>query len=368
MIIGTNAYANVKPLTFAVNDATAVHTALTESLGFPPGNADLQIDKGYAELHAAWSDFMGRLQNSGGIGVFYYSGHGIELGGRNFLVSKDAIFNATSPAIVQKSSLDLQSMLKDVSRVQDVRDDVRVIFILDACRENPFKSGTAGSGLAPPKFESKQVFIMYSAGIGQLAIDGPKTGPTDDIQNSVYVTELLPLLRQQDKPKLALSDMAKALSLRVLHAAQEYRVGGKRHYQTPAYYDQFLSRQTLTGLGITAPRPVFAAEDLKVVTVKTLSDEDDGAGLEAGAVIKECLFCPELAVLPLKSGVLIGSDKSDLTYEAYESQSDGTPLKVNFQTPIAIGRFEVTKGEWNACVRGHAGRDSEKQATAGLGL
>ncbi len=351
LVIGINDYANVKPLRFAVNDATSVHGVLTTSLGFGTDNADLQIDKSYAELDGAWKDFLARLQKDGGIGVFYYSGHGIELGGRNFLVAKDAIFKANNAAIVEKSSLDLQSMLKDVSRVQDVRKDVRVIFILDACRENPFKKGTEGSGLAPPKFVSKEVFIMYSAGIGQLAIDGPKTGPTPDNQNSVYVKELLPLLKQQGTPKLALSDMAKALSLRVLNAAQEYRVGGKRHYQTPAYYDQFLVRQTLTGLGITAPRPVFDAEDLKVVDVKSLSDTGEAEGLEAGAIFKECLFCPEMVVLPSQTGVLIGSEKSDPKYQAYESRSDGKQLKVNFESPLAIGRFEVTKGEWNACVQ-----------------
>ena len=56
---------------------------------------------------------------------------------------------------------------------------------------------------------------------------------------------------------------------------------------------------------------------------------------------KDCGDCPEMVELPLGSYVM-GSNSID--------QSETPPHRVNVSRPIAIGKYEVTVSEWNACV------------------
>ena len=72
--------------------------------------------------------------------IFYFAGHGVEVGGVNYLIPINATLN---------SEADVRYNALSVNRVLDNMDLKRVRFkllILDACRDNPFTRGWTRSG------------------------------------------------------------------------------------------------------------------------------------------------------------------------------------------------------------------------------
>lgn len=79
-------------------------------------------------------------------------------------------------------------------------------------------------------------------------------------------------------------------------------------------------------------------------------DEDqkgaiDSTGPKPGTVFRDCPTCPEMVVVPAGRFVM-GSPRS----EAGRDETEGPPRLVTLSAPLAVGRFEVTFAEWDACV------------------
>jgi hypothetical protein len=83
LVIGNNAYP-WKPLTNAVNDAKAFAAALTK-VGFQPGDVTLVTNTSLRELQRAARQFLEKLKPND-VALVYYSGHGVEVHGENFLI------------------------------------------------------------------------------------------------------------------------------------------------------------------------------------------------------------------------------------------------------------------------------------------
>src|SRR5262249_41854793 len=106
------------------------------------------------------------------------------------------------------------------------------VMILDACRDNPFKTansrgvgGSRGLGRIDPQ---EGVFVLYSAGIGQTALD--RLNDKDADPNSVFTRTLIRLM---EKPGLSVQELAKTTQSEVRKLAATVS-----HFQMPAYYDQ----------------------------------------------------------------------------------------------------------------------------------
>src|SRR5437867_2175223 len=83
LVIGNAAYAS-SPLKNPVNDAQAMARTFRE-LGF---DVLLRENAGEKEMKRAVEEFGDRLRE-GGVGVFYFAGHGLQVAGRNYLVPID---------------------------------------------------------------------------------------------------------------------------------------------------------------------------------------------------------------------------------------------------------------------------------------
>src|SRR6478735_9975749 len=85
LVVGNDAYRNVNPLQKAVNDARSVSRGL-QQLGFRVTLAE----------NLAWRDHVERFANfensiqPGDVAFLFYSGHGVEIDGANFLIPVDA--------------------------------------------------------------------------------------------------------------------------------------------------------------------------------------------------------------------------------------------------------------------------------------
>ena len=238
-VVGIDGYTNLDAgaqLQRAINDARGVTLAL-QVIGF--GVMSLE-DPSRNTFNAAWQRFLGAIELDDEVAIFF-SGHGVEIEGQNFLLPSDI------PKIkygrqeqIKRESLSVSELLLDLRRSK-----ARVsLIILDACRDHPlappeWKSDEKPGGLA--KIDPPQgTFIMYSAWAGERALDRlPENDP--DPTNSVYTRKLLPLLQ---KPGLTLTDLAKQVR-REAHAL----AASVSHPQTPAYYDGILGDYCLAGCG-----------------------------------------------------------------------------------------------------------------------
>jgi formylglycine-generating enzyme required for sulfatase activity/uncharacterized caspase-like protein len=115
----------------------------------------------------------------GGVGLFYFAGHGVQVGGRNYMVPLDAQIRREEEVRVESVEIDYVLV-----RMAQNRQGVNLI-ILDACRDNPFARSfrSALSGLAPMDAPSGTL-IAYATGPGRVAEDGP-------LANGVYTGALV---------------------------------------------------------------------------------------------------------------------------------------------------------------------------------
>lgn len=238
LLIGNNAYESVPKLLTAVNDVRAVGARLRE-LGFSVSIVENQSRRAMSEALLAFDKAI----QPGDIAFFYFAGHGFEISGQNYLLPTDA------PDVGEGQ----QELLRDssffagriVERLQ-ARGAGTVVLVLDACRNNPFeragRRGLSGSEGLAAMTPAEGVFIMYSAGAKQTALDQL---PGENSANSVF-TRLL--VKKLAEPDLTLVRLAKELQVAVRQLAA--RVG---HEQTPAYYDQVVGDVVLNRSGRAPP-------------------------------------------------------------------------------------------------------------------
>src|SRR5580704_6306620 len=132
LVVGNASYSR-SPLVNPVRDAESIATEL-RGLGF---TVTARNNLTLREFSRLVDDFAGRLQ-SGDLALFYYSGHGMQVGRENYLLPVD--FEAASPADVPYAAY-------PANRVRDKleRSGARLrVLILDACRDNPYKASRGG--------------------------------------------------------------------------------------------------------------------------------------------------------------------------------------------------------------------------------
>jgi len=221
LVIGNQTYVNVPSLRNARADAEAMAAAL-DNLGF---DVLLRLDLDDRALRQAMRDFKSRL-DGGSEAVFFYAGHGVQLGAANYLLPTN--ISADNEEQVRDDAVMLQRVLDDLAE-QKVRFSVAIV---DACRDNPFpKVGTRSiggtRGLAPTTAATGQM-ILFSAGAGQTALD--YLTPADPDPNGLFTRVLL---REMTRPGVPVDQMLKRTRQEVVSLAKS--VG---HEQVPALYDQ----------------------------------------------------------------------------------------------------------------------------------
>ena len=161
LVIGNGSYAN-SPLRNPPNDATDVAASL-KSLDF---SVTTLIDSSRREMTNAIRDF-GLTLKQGGVGLFYYAGHGVQVDGRNFLIPINADIKQEDE--VEFEAIDVGLIL---NKMESAKNRINII-ILDACRDNPFaRSFRSGSrGLAQME-APRGSLIVYATGPGAVAADG----------------------------------------------------------------------------------------------------------------------------------------------------------------------------------------------------
>src|SRR3954449_52137 len=132
LVVGNGAYRSAPALANPPNDARDVARSL-RGLGFEVAEG-IDLDK--AGMEAALRRFAAALHGAD-VGLFYYSGHGLAVGDKNYLVPVDAQIDRASDLDFATVPLDL------VTRVLDDEPRTALVF-LDACRDNPLARSQPG--------------------------------------------------------------------------------------------------------------------------------------------------------------------------------------------------------------------------------
>ena len=161
LVIGNAKYKS-NPLTNPKNDADDISKSLSES-GFTVINLR---DASLAEMRAAVRQFGDKLAQND-VGLVYYSGHGMEVKGKNYFIPVSA--DIQNEDEVPDQSLDVSLILE---KMATAKKSVNILMV-DACRDNPYAKSfrSAGKGLASMDAPSGTL-ISYSTSPGKVASDG----------------------------------------------------------------------------------------------------------------------------------------------------------------------------------------------------
>ena len=169
LIIGNGAYAHATELANPRNDAQAIAEALRR-VGF--AQVIVQEDLDRVAFQRALQAFTKEARSSD-MALVFYAGHGIEMGGQNFLIPVDATLASDVDVAFEAVPLDL------VMRAVEGAKRLRIV-LLDACRNNPFATrmvrslgGTRSVGRGLARIEPPgDMLVAYAAKDGQVAEDG----------------------------------------------------------------------------------------------------------------------------------------------------------------------------------------------------
>ncbi len=389
LVIGESAYASVAVLPNPARDAAAM-AELFRKAGFD--EVRLETNRSAAELRKALRAFSDTAA-SADIAVVFYAGHGVEIGGRDFLVPVDA--RLLKDIDVDDEAIDLDYVL---TRIPAKR---LKLIILDACRENPFKTAattrSVGRGLTAPDVRQSDTLIAFAARPGELAADG-------DGEHSPYTAALL---RHLTEPGVELDKALRLVrdEVRASGRRQEPWSNGSRGAEdvffgppaaaaqdvsqaefaaamqagTAAALDGFLGKYSSGPLAEIARRerdrlrkaaqkpepsphiaigpevaPPSAASPCGGATPASSSTRGatpltrgEECALTAGAVFRECESCPTMVVVPAGSFTM-GSPEG----EEARSDDEGPQHRVGISQAFAVGKFTVTFDEGEACVAG----------------
>ncbi|MCX5830931.1 MAG: caspase family protein [Deltaproteobacteria bacterium] len=189
LVIGNGGY-ETGPLRNPVNDAADVATSL-QRLGF---QVTLLKNASRRTMEEAILEFGRSLKRLKGVGLFYYAGHGMQIGsGANYLIPVGTRIDKESD--VQFEAVNAEKVLAEMANA----DNGLNIVLLDACRDNPFSRSfrSVGRGLAIVSNAPSGSFISYSTGANQIARDG-------EGRNSPYTKALLKYI---EEPGLTIGDV-----------------------------------------------------------------------------------------------------------------------------------------------------------------
>lgn len=216
LVIGNADYGKFGRLKNPINDAKDVASTL-KRLQF---SVVLLLNVGQEGMEHAIVEFGKRLKG-GGVSLFYYAGHGMQMDGINFLIPVGAAIQSQKD--VRYKAVDLGQILDEMN---DARNALNIV-ILDACRDNPLprSARSAGARGLTRVDAPRGVFIAFATSPGSVALDG-------NDRNSPFTKHLLENIR---RPGLSLEQVFK----RTLQGVDQETRGQQTPWSSSSFIGDF---------------------------------------------------------------------------------------------------------------------------------
>ena len=396
LVVGNGAYTHAGRLPNPANDATDMAAALRR-LGF---EVTIARDAGRMALNEALRYFT-RRSATADVALVFYAGHAMEMDGVNYLLPVDARVERDTD--VRYETVTLDDVLASTSGA-----GLRVV-ILDACRNNPLarsmqrtvatRSVSNGSlGDLNEDLLGDETLVAYSAAAGTTAADG-------EGRNSPYTAALLAHLEEPVEIGLLFRRVREGV-LTATSGQQrphEYQSLLREHYLSvsgggdsaavvaggsaspaaaavgssavlaqqetvfwqsivnstnQADFEAYLARwpagvyAPLARGRVTALRA--SADPLRSNSPSSAVSDPPTARWRDGEVFRDCPDCPEVVVIPAGE-FLMGASAS----ERGRWDDEGPQHRVTVRS-FALGRFEVTRAEYEAFVSATGRPDGDR--------
>ncbi|OGR07629.1 MAG: hypothetical protein A2511_16990 [Deltaproteobacteria bacterium RIFOXYD12_FULL_50_9] len=254
LVIGNSTYL-LSPLKNPANDAKTMAKTLRE-LGFA---VDERINLNQNDMKLAIESF-GKVIKQGGVGLFFYAGHGMQVNGRNYLIPVDADIQGEPE--VEIKAVDAGAVLAKM----DMAKNTMNIVILDACRNNPFSRSfrAVNLGLASMNAPSGTL-IAYATAPGSIASDG--TG-----ENGLYTQEVVKAIK---KPGLKIEDSFKMVRTSVKQQTGDKQVPWESSsLEGDFYFSGATDTSRLDGLAEGSKERQAELERLKKLEIETAKQKE----------------------------------------------------------------------------------------------
>lgn len=339
LVIGNSAYKD-SPLRNPGNDAVDVAATLRE-LGW---KVVLKTNATQRQMKEAIREFGAELSR-GGVGLFYFAGHGIQYRGENYFVPIGASIDRE--AHVEDETVGARFVL---AQMEEARNRVNIV-IIDACRNNPYTRGfrSASRGLAQMD-AATGTLVAFATAPGSVAADG-------DGRNGVYTKHLLRQIRQ---PGIPAELMFKRVRDAVIEETKDQQTpwessslrGADFYFRAGpsapplsagpvdpvtievtlwdsvktsthrADLEEYLRQYPEGRFAVLARNRIEAVSTQLASAAPSVPTANDLQRLAVGSIFRDCQDCPEMVVIP--------------------------PA---FTRVYAVSKFEVTFEQWDVCVR-----------------
>ncbi|TIL31085.1 caspase family protein [Mesorhizobium sp.] len=342
IVIGNSDYrgARLPHLANAANDAARISESL-KRLKFDVLTATNLSSDGFTKL---FKQAEGKLASATAVLIFY-AGHGVQLGGENYLLPVDT-----------PSAANLQELIGGAVKLNEVisrfasRERQTFVF-LDACRNNPMGKGpSAMDGLAQIEV-GENTFIAFATQPGNVAVDGSG-------DNSPFTTALL---KNVEIPGLSISDMM----IRVRNETEAITIGRQVPWDQSNLREQFYftEQQVLDPAQLSASLSRILADPAakERLKVELASNDLQTAVLIVGQALRsvEVSPLPDAAAKPAgtqvaslegaRQSIVSGLEALIVGTSATETDSEkATDLARSIQTELRrLGCYRMTvDGSW----------------------
>ena len=228
LVIGNANYVKGNALANPINDATDICNALQRLEFEVLCYYDVPNRRAFKQhIH----DFQVRL-GRGVAGVFYYAGHGVQVGRENYLIP-------TQVNMVKKQDIEDETVSFGyiMGALEEGQSDFNLV-VLDACRDNPFRGFTRAMtrGLAPLTEAPAGSIVLYATAANERAFDGSG-------RNSPFAKHMLANI---GRPGIPIEQLIKDVS----RGVQDETFRKEGHRQTPFSYGSFTGEFCFAGCGV----------------------------------------------------------------------------------------------------------------------
>jgi len=333
LVIGNSEYSSeVGRLKNPVNDANDM-AAMLKKKQF---NVIKLTNANQRKMEEGINRFTRQLGEKDAVGLFFFAGHGVALGGSNYLIPIGANINGEGD--VKYKAVNAGQVM---GGMQYAGNNLNIV-ILDACRNNPyarsFRSTTRGlTRMNPPKGS----LVLYATSLGEVAADGSG-------RNGIFTQHLL---KAMDTPNYTVEKVFKSTANKVYTATNKKQMPWQEGVMLGDFY---FSGKKNTGVTSVAPNfsaPMVNSQQAEIAFWQSIQSETNVAYFKSYLSQYPKGIYAELAKLKIQRGGAlvpeIEASKPNAAYLTIKTSPEGAKIRILNIGPKYQDKIKLKPGSYH---------------------